>query len=51
MDTCPGIWEIQDQKRRGRIGCRKSGVAQSKGGVCGGGIGIWRVIGKDPENS
>ena len=34
-----------------RSRCKKSGAAQSKGGVCGGGVGTRRVMGKDPEKS
>ena len=36
MDNFSGGQALQDWKRRGRIGCKKSGAAQSKGGEWGG---------------
>ena len=36
VDSYTGVQATQDWKRRGRIGCKKSGAAQSKGGGWGG---------------
>ena len=36
VDACQGGQALQYRKRRGIIGCEKSGAAQSKGGRWGG---------------
>ena len=50
MEAFPGGKAIQDWERRGRIGCKNSGVAQSKGGRWGGSKDM-EGDGKDPVNS
>ena len=47
VDACPGGKAIQDQKRRGRIRYKKSGVCRSIAFQWGG-LGMRRVTGKDP---